>query len=75
MKEYIPPWVLQAIGLLSFLFMLGFWAWTGRLAPELLAASGTLYGVGLAGEARKSLKGDRGSPPPVATKEEEEGEK
>lgn len=66
---YIPPWVLQAIGLFAFVFFCVFWAVTGRLAPELLAAAGTLYGVGLASEARKALKGSPEEPPPVAPAE------
>lgn len=58
-RDTLPPIVLQVVGVAAFIFFCGFWAITGRLAPELLAASGTLYGVGLASEARRSLR-----PPP-----------
>jgi hypothetical protein len=62
-RDTLPPIVLQVVGILAFIFFCAFWAITGRLAPELLAASGTLYGVGLASEARRSRDKESSSMP------------
>lgn len=62
---YLPPWVLQVVGLLVFVFFVGFWAVTGRVEPTLLAAAGGLIGAGLYADARRALTtGERPTPPP-----------
>lgn len=61
---YLPPWVLQVVGLVVFLFFVGFWAVTGRVEPTLLAASGGLIGAGLYADAKRSLATDQLPTPP-----------
>jgi hypothetical protein len=66
---YLPPWVLQVVGLAVFLFFVAFWAVTGRVEPTLLAAAGGLIGAGLYADARRALttSNQPTPPPPAAT--------
>ena len=72
--DYLPPWVIQGTGLVVFLFFAGFWAATGRVEPTLLAASGTLVGLGQYQQAKRQLTDPDPPPPPppVAKKPLEE---
>lgn len=58
-RDTLPPYVLQVVGLVSFLFQMVFWAMTNKVSEVLVAASGSLYSIGLAGEARRMVKGIR----------------
>lgn len=65
MREgFFPPWVLQGTGIAAFFFFIGFWAFTSRVEPTLLAFSGTLIGAGIYQSARKQLTNPEPPPPP-----------
>lgn len=70
-RDFLPPFVLQLVGLLTFLFFCGFWAFTGRVEPALLASSGTLYAGGLVQEAARIIRRPEIPPadPPNPTEE------
>jgi hypothetical protein len=73
-NERLPAWILQLVGVLGLLACGVFWAFTNRLEPSLLAASGSLIGIGQYVGAVKTLtSGKADPPPPVATTATEEG--
>lgn len=73
-SNYLPPWVIQGTGLLAFTFFVGFWAFTGRIEPTLLAFAGTMVGLGLYQGAKRSLtEPDQPPPPPPIAVEEGNG--
>lgn len=71
-NERLPAWILQLVGVAGLLACGVFWAFTNRLEPSLLAASGSLIGIGqYVGAVRQLVHGSPAQPPPVAPAESE----
>ena len=67
-ERYLPPRVLQIVGLVLLLGFAVFWAATGRESVLLVGAAGSLILLGGYERARQALTelGERPTPPPVA---------
>ena len=67
-ERYLPPRVLQIVGLVLLLAFAIFWAVTGRESVLLVGAAGSLILLGGYERARAALTelGDSPTPPPVA---------
>lgn len=63
--DSLPPYVLQLVGLVGLVGQGGFWAFTGRLSPSLLAAAGGLVGVGQYVDALRWLRHSPDLPVPT----------
>jgi hypothetical protein len=63
MNGYLPPRILQGVGLVILIFAVGFWAVTGQQSALLVGAALSLIGLGAYGSAQNALK-ERAKPPP-----------
>lgn len=61
---YLPPWVIQAVGLALVLFFAIVWYLTDRIEPTLIALAGTLIGGGEYLRAKRGLTSNEDPPPP-----------
>ena len=57
-RDTLPPGVLQIVGLAGIVMLGIFWAVSGRLDPTLLAAAGSLVGIGQYVTAHRGLTDD-----------------
>lgn len=66
--RYLPPRVLQVVGLILLLAFAVFWAATGRESVLLVGAAGSLILLGGYERARQALlaTGEGPTPPPIA---------
>lgn len=55
-KAYLPPRLLQGIGLLLLIFAVGFWAVTGHQSALLVGAALSLIGLGAYSGLHVSIK-------------------
>ncbi len=66
-SDFLPPKLIQAVGLMGFVALGVFWAVTNRIEPMLLAFSGSLITGGNLLEVYLKLKsGNAADPPPVS---------
>lgn len=72
--RYLPPRVLQIVGLVLLLAFAFFWGATGRESVLLVGAAGSLILLGRYEDVRRALSrwDVEPSPPPIAPAQEEE---
>lgn len=70
--NYLPPRVLQYIGIALLLASAAFWAVTDRQSVLLMSGAMTLISVGSYSGVRDALRKPGGPPPPEIAKPEEE---
>jgi hypothetical protein len=64
-QRYLPPRLLQAIGLILLIAFAAFWAVTGRESVLLVGAAGSLILLGGYEQARQTLVAATKQPPPI----------
>ncbi len=66
-SDFLPPKLIQGVGLAGFIALGIFWAFTARIEPMLLAFSGSLITGGNLLEVYLKLRsGNPSDPPPVS---------
>lgn len=70
-KRYLPPRILQAIGLILLAGFAAFWALTGRESVLLVGAAMSLILLGAYGSAQNALREATKQPPPPELKDGE----